>query len=415
MQTTFKVSLKYLEALLRWTVLSIIIGAIGGVLGSIFHICIDKVTELRQIHGWILYLLPIGGLAIMGMYHLFVSKGQIDTNRVIESVREKKDVPLIMVPLIFISTVITHLLGGSAGREGAALQLGGSIGYNVGKVLKLDKKSMHIIVMSGMASVFSALFGTPITAAIFSIEVACVGVFHYAGLVPCVISSVSAYMISKLFGLSGVSFLGILPPDFGAYTFIKIGVLAVLCALVSILFCMVIKKSEKIMDKAFHNKYLRAFIGGAIIVVLTLLVNTRDYNGAGMEVITRALSGEAKVEAFLLKIIFTAITIAAGFKGGEIVPAFFIGSTFGCTLAGVLGLDASFGAAIGFICLFCGVVNCPLASLILSVEVFGTEGLLFFALACSISYLMSGSFGLYHSQKLMYSKLDDEYIDTYTK
>ena len=167
-------------------------------------------------------------------------------------------------------------------------------------------------------------------------------------------------------------------------------------------------------DKLIKNCYVRAFFGGVIVVALTYLVGTYDYNGAGMDVITRAIEGEAVSYGFVLKIIFTAITISAGFKGGEIVPTFFIGSTFGCALAPVLGLDASLSAAIGFIALFCGVVNCPIASMILSLEVFGIEGMLFFAIACSISYMMSGCFGLYRSQKIVYSKIDDEYIDQNT-
>ena len=160
---------------------------------------------------------------------------------------------------------------------------------------------------------------------------------------------------------------------------------------------------------------MRAFAGGSIIVLSTILLGTYDYNGAGMNVIERAMQGEANPEAFLIKIIFTAITISAGFKGGEIVPAFFIGSTFGCVMGNLLGLNPAIAAAIGFVSVFCGVVNCPIASIVLSLEVFGEEGLIFFALACSISYMMSGCFGLYKSQKIVYSKLDDDYIDITTR
>lgn len=410
-----KASCRYLMVLIKWLVLSTIVGCIGGVIGSTFHLSIDAVTELREKHKFLLYFLPLGGLLIAGMYILFRKKGDIDTNRVIESVRENKNIPLIMIPLIYVSTVITHMLGGSAGREGAALQLGGSIGYNTGKLLRLDEKNMHIIIMSGMASVFSALFGTPITAAIFSIEVVTVGVFYYAGLIPCVISSIVAFLISKAFGLEGVRFFGVVMESFSIAAFLKVVVLSILCALVSILFCMTIKKCEHLMSKIFKNVFIRAFVGGSVIVILSVLLNTHDYNGAGMGVITDAIKGEANIEAFLLKIIFTAITISAGFKGGEIVPAFFIGSTFACVVAPLLNLNPSFAAAIGFIALFCGVVNCPVASIILSIEIFGAEGLMFFAIACGVSYLMSGSFGLYKKQKILYSKFDDVYIDEFTK
>lgn len=407
--------LKYVEAFFKWIIISILVGVAGGVLGSVFHKSIDFVTELRIQNSFLIYILPVGGLFIAVIYYLFSSKGRIDTNRVIESVRKDKDIPIVMLPLIFISTVVTHMLGGSAGREGAALQLGGSVGYNTGKLLKLRKNDMHIIVMSGMSSVFAALFGTPLTAAIFSLEVTSVGTFHYAGLLPCVISSVTAAQIAEKFSLHPVQFRGI---EFGSVSgklILQVIFVAVICAVVSILFCMTIKKSEHLMDKLLKNSFLRAFAGGLIIVILTIVAGNRDYNGAGMDVIERAMSGEAVPWAFLLKILFTAITISAGFKGGEIVPAFFIGSTLGCVTAPLVGLSPVLGAAIGFVALFCGVVNCPIASIMLSLEVFGDDGILLFALASAVSYMMSGYFGLYDSQKILYSKIDDEYIDVHTK
>lgn len=415
LKENLKKSFGYLIVLAKWVILSVIVGCIGGIVGSTFHILIDKATELRGEYQFILYFLPLGGLLIALLYRLAKNKGAIDTNRVIESARENKEIPLIMVPLIYVSTIITHLLGGSAGREGAALQLGGSIGYNTGKLLRLDKKNMHIVIMTGMAAVFSALFGTPVTAAVFSVEVITVGAFYYASFVPCVISGVTAYMISGFFGLEGVRFLNVTVENLTVLSISKVLVLAVLCAVLSIVFCVSIKKCEHTMEKFLKNSYIRAFIGGLGIVILSVLLRTYDYNGAGMDVITRAINGDAKTEAFILKIIFTAITIAAGFKGGEIVPAFFVGSTFGCVVAPLLGLDPSFAAAIGFVALFCGVVNCPVASIILSIEIFGADGLIFFAIACAVSYLMSGSFGLYKKQKILYSKFDDVYIDEFTK
>lgn len=410
-----KVSSDYIVAFIKWVVVAIVIGAIGGLLGSVFHISIDYVTELRAEHEFLIFLLPIGGIFIATIYYLVSSNGKIDTNRVIESVRKDEKIPLVMIPLIFLSTVITHMLGGSAGREGAALQLGGSMGYNIGRLFRLKKRSRHIIVMSGMSAVFAALFGTPLTAAIFSLEVTNVGVLHYAGLLPCVISSITAAQVAKQFNIGPVHFSQI---EFGTITWsitLQVIFLAVLCAFVSILFCVAIKKSEQLMDKLLKNSFLRVFAGGAIIVLLTLLMGTRDYNGAGMDVVARAIGGQAVPWAFLVKIVFTAITISAGFKGGEIVPAFFIGSTFGCVAAPLLGLEPALGAAIGFVALFCGVVNCPVASIILSLEVFGAEGILLFAMASSVSYMMSGCFGLYESQKIIYSKISDEYINVNTK
>lgn len=414
-KTTVVNSSKYIVSLFKWLIISIVTGFLGGLIGSLFHLSIDFVTELREKNVYLLLLLPVGGVVIAGMYKLFSKKGKIDTNRVIESVREETDIPIIMMPLIFVSTIITHFFGGSAGREGAALQIGGSIGYNLGRIFRLKKSDVHIITMAGMSAVFAALFGTPITAAIFSLEVTSVGIFHYAGLFPCIISSIMATFIASAFNIRPVHFANI---DFGTVTWdlaIKTIIVALLCALISILFCLTLKGTKLLMGKYLKNAYLRSFTGGAIIVILTILLGTADYNGAGMDVITKAMAGSAKLEAPFLKILFTAITISAGFKGGEIVPSFFIGSTFGCAIAPILGIDSSIAAAIGFIALFCAMVNCPVASIFLSIEVFGIKGLGIFAIASSVSYLMSGCFGLYKSQKIMYSKIDDEYICANTK
>jgi len=403
--------LDYIFTFVKWLVIASVVGIGGGLLGSAFHLSVDYVTELRYEHGWLLFLLPVGGVVICAMYHLFRAKGSIDTNRVLDSVRGGEKVPLVMVPLIFVSTVITHMLGGSAGREGAALQLGGGIGYNFGKLLRLKENDLHIIVMAGMSSVFAALFGTPLTAAVFSLEVVNVGVFHYAGMLPCIIASVIAYSVASALGIAPVRFAGVAFDAFTVPSAFRVIALAVLCALVSILFCVAIKKCEHTMEKLLPNSYVRTIVGATLIVALTLILGTTDYNGAGMNIITDAIGGNAKPEAFLLKIIFTAITISALFKGGEIVPAFFVGSTFGCVAGSLLGLEASFGAAIGFVALFCGVVNCPLASLLLALEVFGGEAMVYFAIVCAVSYMMSGYFGLYKSQKFVYSKLHDNYME----
>ena len=413
-KTNSKTAFNYVLAFVKWFVIALFLGIFGGILGSFFHISIDFVTDFRGEYPNIVLLLPLGSLVITVLYRLLSANKKITTDRVIESVRKDKNIPLVMMPLIFAGTVITHLVGGSSGREGAALQLGGSMGYNIGKFLRLEKNDMHIIVMTGMSAVFAALFGTPVTAAIFSLEVTTVGFFHYAGLLPCIISSVTAVEVAKYFGLAPVRFDGI---QFGTLTWditLKVMLFSIMCAVVSILFCAAQKKCSLVLEKLVKNVYLRAVAGGFAVLLLTVLVGNGDYNGAGMNVISRAIAGEADNFAFLLKIVFTAFTIAAGFKGGEIVPAFFIGSTFGCVMAPLLGMDPSFTAAIGFVALFCGVVNCPVASFILAVEVFGADGILFFAIACSVSYMMSGRFGIYHSQKIMYSKIEDEIIDKHT-
>ncbi len=402
----------YPAALIKWLAVGGLIGGIGGVIGSLFHIGVSYATRWRAAHPWVLYLLPLLGLIIVGLYRVTGVEGK-DTNAVIESVHFGKNVPVLLVPVIFLSTVLTHLGGGSAGREGAALQIGGGIGFETGRLLRLGEKDLPLATLCGMSAVFSALFGTPLTATVFAMEVISVGVFYYAGLVPCLTASLVGYLVSLLMGVPPTRFTVAAPlPE--ACTMLPVLVLAIGCALVSILFCRGLRETGRMAARLLPNPYWRAAIGGALIIGLTLLVGSTDYNGAGMELVERAVSGEANAWAWLLKLLFTAVTIGFGFKGGEVVPSFFVGACFGCVLGGLLGLPAGFGAAIGLVAVFCGVVNCPFASIFLSIELFGAGGLLYFAVACAVSYLLSGYCGLYSSQTILYSKMRAEFINIHT-
>ena len=403
----------YAAALLKWIVVGGLVGGVGGVVGALFHLGVNYATSVRLAHPWVLYLLPVGGLVIAGLYRLCKLEGK-GTNAVIESVHFGSDVPVLLVPLIFVSTVITHLCGGSAGREGAALQIGGGIGYRTGRLLHLGEKDLPLATLCGMSGVFSALFGTPLTATVFALEVISVGVLYYAGLVPCITAAMTGYLISLLLGVPPTRFT-VAMPALDAWTMLLVLVLAILCALVSILFCRGLHITEHLAARLVKNSYLRAAAGGVVIIALTLLLGTTDYNGAGMDVIQRALNGQANGWAWLLKLLFTAITIGCGFKGGEVVPSFFVGAAFGCWVGTLLGLPPAFAAAIGLVAVFCGAVNCPIASVVLSVEMFGAEGMLYFAMACAISYVLSGYCGLYSSQTILYSKLRAEFINVHTK
>ena len=402
---------QYAVTLLKWMVLGGVIGLVGGIIGSLFHIGVDTATQMRLAHPWVLYLMPVGGLAIVGLYRLTKTEGK-GTNDIIASVHFGEQVPGLLVPVIFVSTVITHLCGGSAGREGAALQIGGGIGYQAGRLLRLGEKDLPLATLCGMSGVFAALFGTPLTATVFAREVISVGVLYYAGLVPCLTAALTGYLVSVLMGVPPTRFT-VTVPGLEVRTMLLVMVLALLCAVVSILFCRGLHGVEHLLKRTLKNPYLRVAVGAAVLIGLTLLTNG-DYNGAGMEVIGRAIAGQADPWAWVWKLLFTAITIGCGFKGGEVVPSFFVGAAFGCVAAGWLGLPAGFGAAMGLVSVFCGAVNCPLASIILSVELFGSGDLLYFAMACSISYLISGYCGLYSSQTILYSKLRAEFINVRT-
>lgn len=404
---------QFVIAFWKWLGISLIIGSIGGLIGSLFYKSVVMATALREARPYLIFFLPIGGLLIAFLYKKTKTDGE-NTDYIIDSILLGTAVRKALLPVIFVSTVITHLVGGSAGREGAALQIGGSLGFNVGKVLKLDEKEERLAILSGMSAVFSALFGTPITAAVFALEVCSVGIIHYSGLLPCCASALVAFGINHLFNISPTHF-EIATVTMNPIILIKVVALSILCAALSIVFCKSMHISNRLANKYIKNGYIRALIGSVALITLTLLIGNQDYNGGGVAVIANAISnGQAKPFAFVIKLLFTVITLSCGFKGGEIVPTFFIGSTFGCVIAPLLGLDPSFAAAIALIATFCGAVNCPLASIIMSVELFSSGNFIYFAAACIVSYMLSGYTGLYGEQKIVYSKLKAEYINRHT-
>ena len=400
-----------LLTLLRWLLVSGLTGVACGLVGAAFYYVVSFVTAARQAHGWLLFCLPLAGLFIVWSYRVLGMENDSGTNQIIASVRSGEKPPLRLALLIFVSTALTHLTGGSAGREGAALQIGGSVAASIGRLLRLGERNMNLIVMCGMSAVFSALFGTPLSATVFSLEVVSVGIVHYSALFPCLLASLVTTGVTRLLGVHPEGYVLMGGPALDWQFMLRTGLLAVACALLSMAFCVLMHKTNHLYKKYLPNQYLRVLAGAAILIVLTLLVGSRDYNGAGGDIIEAALAGHAVPYAFLLKMLFTAVTLGAGFRGGEIVPTFFVGATFGCAAAPLLGLDPAFGGAIGMIALFCGVTNCPLASIFLSIELFGSSHVLFFALACALSYLLSGKFSLYSAQKIVYSKLEPRFID----
>ena len=405
---------KTILSFLKWLLIAHLTGAAGGLVGSAFHLSVSWATGFRAGHPWMLYLLPAAGLVIGLIYHFLHTENK-NTNTIIDSVQLGERVPLALTPTIFFSTVLTHLCGGSAGREGAALQIGGSLGNEIGMLCRLDDKDMRIATLSGMSAVFAALFGTPLTATVFALEVISVGVIYYSAFVPCLVASLIALQIAALFGIAPERF-EVLTLTLNGADVLRTAGLAILCTVMSIVFCLTMHGTEHLLHKKIPNDFVRVLCGGAAIVGLTLLLGTTEFNGAGMESIKRAIEeGVTRPDAFFWKLLFTALTLGTGYKGGEVVPCFFVGATFGCAVGGFLGLPAGFAAAVGLVCVFCGAVNCPLASILLSVELFGSGNLAYYGLACGLAYMLSGYFGLYSSQKIMYSKLKAEFINIHAR
>ena len=408
----------------KWLAFAGIIGLVAGGVSTAFYYALTGVTDLRIAHPWLIWLLPVGGAAIVLLYRVCGMEKDRGTNFVLVAVRENQPMRLRTAPLIFAATVITHLVGGSSGREGAILQIGGSISSKIGRWMRLDDKDSRIITMCGMSAAFSALFGTPLTAAMFAMEVTSVGVLYYAAIVPCVLSSILGLWVAKALGVPPTAFSLEGIPNLTPVTLLQVIVMGILFALLSILFCRVMHAAPVLYDRFLPHPVARAVVGGVLVIGLTFLVwlrapGTYDYNGAGEAMLHAAIEGHARPEAFLLKMLFTAVTLGAGFKGGEIVPTFITGATFGCTVGPLLGLHPSFGAGLGMVSVFCGVTNCPMTSLLLALELFAGDSyglftgqsLGLFAVCLAVSYMLSGYYGLYSEQKIVYSKLRPEYID----
>ncbi len=399
--------LLYFRFLLQWGLLSSLLGVVVGLVGVAFVYCIEHATEIRLSHPLVLLLLPLGGVLIVWLYRVTHNFDDRGTNTVLASLRSEGEPPAKMSVLIFLSTVITHFCGGSAGREGAALQLGGSLGNLTGRIFRIRSQDKPILILAGMSAAFSAIFRTPIAAAVFAMEVGCIGAMQYGALVPCAIASLIASGVAESFGYGLTHYNLTDIPELTLFGGLKITLLGILCAAVSIAFCTLLHKTEELLEGKIRNPYFRIMTAGVLLLLLGLVFQSYDYFGIGEHVIHNAIAGETLWYAFLVKMLFTAITIGGGYKGGEIVPSFFIGSTFGCLFGQLIGLSPSLCAGLGMVALFCGVTNCPIASLLIGAELFGMEAVPFCLLVIAVSYLLSGYYGLYKEQKFMFSKFAD--------
>ena len=395
---------KYLAWFCKWAVLGVLMGSIGGVLGAVFHHALHFVTHLRLEHNWLVYLLPIGGLLSVAWYRLLKLKKNRGTNEIIDAVLDGEELKPQIAPGIFGAAMLTHLFGGSAGREGAALQLGGSVASGLAKIFRLERDDRRVLVMAGMSAVFAGLFGTPLTAALFCMEFESVGTIFSPALLPCYLAAFTASSVSARMGVHAEG----LPLDTAAVLSLNnlwaYLLLAVLISLLGITMCKVFHEAEHLAAHHVKSPWVRIFAGGVLIALMTTLAGDHRFNGAGMDMALEAVAGHADWYSFAVKMLFTAVTLAAGFKGGEIVPTFCIGATFGCVVGGLLGLDAGICGALGLIGLFCCATNSPLASIVLSIEMFGGANLHLFALVCVICFVLSGHSGLYASQIIQFDK-----------
>lgn len=395
---------------IRWTLISLIMGVLCGLVGTVFgHGVAYSQTFFRE-HGFMLYLMPVSGILIVAVHKILHQVGNKGTNLILESISSTEKIHFATLPCIFISTILSHMVGASAGKEGAALQIGGCIGNEVGTLLKLDEKDKKVAIMSGMSGCFGAIFGTPLAAAMFGMEVISIGVAYYAALVPCVFAAFIGAYVSGRLGLHGEKFVILNIPEFSWQPAFYIILLALCGALVSVCFCIVLHESFKLYTAKFENLYVRVLAASVLFIGLTLVFG-RDYCGAGFNLVEEAMEGEIFYGAFLLKMLFTAAALGGGFKGGEIVPTLAVGASMGAAFGNLLGFEPSLCAACGLLALFVGVTNCPIATMFMGFELFGFEAMPYFAITVAISFTLSGYYGLYSSQKFTYSKTKTEFIN----
>lgn len=392
--------------LLKWMLLGGLVGIFTGSASALFLASLDWATDIRTAHSWMLWLLPVGGAAVSYLYLKFGKEASKGNNLILEQIHGGKEaaIPFRMAPLVLFGTIVTHLFGGSAGREGTAVQMGGSLAEWIGKVFRLSPLDRKIILMCGISSGFGSVFGTPLAGTVFGLEVLVIGLIRYEALIPCFIASFVGDQVTTAWGIHHLQYQMGEVPDFSGLLLLKVVLASVLFGLTGLFFSVLTHRLKALFTKVFKNPVIKSFCGGFVIIGMVYLFGTREYLGLGIPLIQQSFSESAAPFAFLLKTIFTSVTLGAGFQGGEVTPLFAIGSTLGSSLAQLLHLSVPFLAAIGFISVFSGATNTPIACFIMGIELFGAEGAVYLFIGCMISYLFSGHTGIYAAQRIGVSK-----------
>lgn len=391
---------------IKWIVLGSCVGLMTGSASAFFLYSLDYVTSLRLENPWLLFFLPLGGAGVSFLYYKFGKSCTKGNNLILEQIHGgTESVPLRMAPLVLIGTLITHLFGGSAGREGTAVQMGGSLSEGFGKLIRVTPADRKILLICGISGGFGSIFGTPLAGTLFGLEVLAIGLISHQALFPAFVASLVGNLIAT--SLWGVSHLHYPIGEIPALSFLvilKVIFASILFGLTSRLFSELTHSLKQWYGYFFHNPMIKSAVGGIIIIALVYLLGTREYLGLGLPLIEASFTDEVSPLAFLGKILFTSLTLGAGFQGGEVTPLFAIGATLGNALSEWIGLYAPFLAALGFIAVFCGATNTPIACFIMGIELFGGEGAVYMLMACVISYLFSGHSGIYTSQQIGISK-----------
>lgn len=408
--------------LLKWTLIALPIAAFVGSVVALFLGLLERATQYRFAHEWLLYCLPLSGVLIWVLYKWAGKNAEAGNNLILDEIHEPGGgVPIRMAPLVLITTIITHLFGGSAGREGTAVQIGGSLSGMIGKWFRLDKDETKIVLMCGVAAGFGAVFGTPLTGAVFALEVVYIGKMNYKALLPCLMAAVLADIVCSMWGIHHTQYHIAFKDTYSSlFSFIHFDVLLMLKVIgagvffgfVSLLFSEFTHSVKNVSSRFIKLPWLIPVVGGCIIILLTFILGSKDYLGLGVSnpdpnavtILNCFNAGGAHTWSWLWKLIFTGITLGMGFKGGEVTPLFFIGAALGNTLGVISGAPVDLMAGLGFIAVFAGATNTPIACTLMGIELFGGEYALYYAIACFTAYYFSGHTGIYSSQRLAVRK-----------
>ncbi|MGK0550569.1 voltage-gated chloride channel family protein [Enterococcus faecalis] len=394
----------------KWLVITAIIGGIMGILSAFFLNSLTWVTSVREAQPWLLFLLPISGVVFTFLYEHYGQNSSRGNNLVIDQGNGGEEaIPLRLIPLTLFGTITTHLFGGSVGREGTAVQMGGAVAHTVGKLFHLSALERQIVIISGISAGFSSVFGTPLAGTIFGLEVLTIGKMRSEAIFPSFFAGFFANLVTESFGVTHLHYQMGPIPAWSVGLFIKVFVAAICFGVIGWLFSRSIVLLKKTYSHWFSQPLWRAFIGASLVVLAVGLLNNQRYLGLSLPLLNDAFAGTAHTFDFVGKLFFTVLSLGAGFQGGEVTPLFEIGATLGSTLAQLLHVSIPFLAGLGFIGVFSGATNTPIACFVMGIELFGSQAAVFFFMVCLISFLCSGNTGIYGAQQRTYRKGSTDY------
>lgn len=383
----------------KWILICALIGILSGSASAFFLVSLEWVTQFRIAHDWIIWLLPFGGL-LVGLSYYYCGESVVKGNNLLleEYENPQKVIPFKMAPLVLLGTLLTHLFGGSAGREGTAVQMGGAIADQFTKIFKLDNTERKILIILGISAGFASVFGTPLAGAIFALEVLFFSKINLKSILLSFLVAYVAYFTVEFWEIKHTHYSIPIVPEFNFSTLFYTIIIGLLSGFAALLFARSTHFWSSLFSKNIKYPPLRPFIGGIVLAIAIAGFGFTKFSGLGVPVIVDSFSNPSEWFDFLLKILFTGFTLGAGFKGGEVTPLFFVGATLGSALSMVIPMPIALLAGIGFVAVFSGATHTPIACTIMGMELFGVQSGIFIGLACTIAYFSSGSVGIYKSQ-----------------